>query len=104
MILEEARKLREMAGFYHYPEAPVATHFAAGSRCFFSRYSAPTSNPDDLEAEAERKLILADAKNLKVLSCPPMQRRPDATTLPALLLPSKKMKTSKRNASASWKR
>ena len=68
MILEEARQLREMAGFYHHPEAPVATHFAAGSRCFFSRYSAPTSNPDDLEAEEERKLILADAKNLKELA------------------------------------
>jgi hypothetical protein len=68
VILEEARQLREVAGFYHYPEAPVASHFAAGSRCFFSRYSAPTSNPNDLEVEAERKLILTDAKNLKELA------------------------------------
>ena len=65
IILEEARKLREMAGFYYHPEAPVASDATACARCFFSRYSAPVSDP---EAEEERQLILADAKNLKELA------------------------------------
>jgi len=68
MILEEARQLRKMAGFYHHPEAPVASDATACARCFFSRYSAPVSDNDELEDEAERKLILADAKDLKELA------------------------------------
>jgi hypothetical protein len=65
-ILEEARKLREMAGYYHHPEAPVVSDATACARCFFSRFSAPVSDPD--EVEEERQLILADAKNLKELA------------------------------------
>jgi hypothetical protein len=66
MILEEARELREVAEYYHHPEAPVASHFATCTRCIFSRYSAPTS--DELEIGEEREQILADAKNLKELA------------------------------------
>lgn len=67
MILEEASKLREMAGFYYHPEAPVAVDATACARCFFSRYSAPAFDSSE-EDEAERKLILADAKNLQELA------------------------------------
>jgi len=65
MILEEARQLKEMAGFYLHPEAPVASDAAACARCYFSRYSAPAASDDESEDEAARQLILADAKNLK---------------------------------------
>jgi len=67
-VREEARQLREFAGYYAYPEAPVASHFATCTRSIFSRYSAPASNPDELEVEAERDLVLADAKSLKELA------------------------------------
>jgi len=67
-ILEEARKLREMAGFYYHPEAAVSSDATACARCFFSRYSAPLSDPNELEDEGERQLILADTKNLKELA------------------------------------
>jgi hypothetical protein len=66
-IREEARQLRELAGYYAHPEAPVASHFATCTRCIFSRYSAPASDPEELE-ESERELVLADAKNLKELA------------------------------------
>jgi len=65
-ILEEARKLSEMAGMYYHPEAPVVSDATACARCFFSRYSAPVSDLD--EVEEERQLILADAKQLKKLA------------------------------------
>ncbi|VEU45059.1 unnamed protein product [Pseudo-nitzschia multistriata] len=68
MILEEARQLKEMAGFFLRPEAPVASDPTACARCYFSRYSAPTASEGELEDEMERKLILADAKNLKELA------------------------------------
>jgi len=68
MILEEAHQLLEMAEFYFHPEAPVASDATACARCFFSRYSAPTSDSEELEDEVERELVLADAKNLKELA------------------------------------
>eukprot|EP00537_Pseudo-nitzschia_pungens_P007021 CAMPEP_0172356012 /NCGR_PEP_ID=MMETSP1060-20121228/350_1 /TAXON_ID=37318 /ORGANISM="Pseudo-nitzschia pungens, Strain cf. cingulata" /LENGTH=1099 /DNA_ID=CAMNT_0013075891 /DNA_START=70 /DNA_END=3369 /DNA_ORIENTATION=- len=68
MILEEARQLKEMAGFYLHPEAPVASNAMASARCYFTRYSAPVASEDEVEDESERKLILADAENLKELA------------------------------------
>jgi len=67
-ILEEARKLRELAGFYYHPEAPVASDATACARGLFSRYSAPGSDSNELEDEEERQLVLADTRNLKELA------------------------------------
>eukprot|EP00535_Pseudo-nitzschia_heimii_P008696 CAMPEP_0197179256 /NCGR_PEP_ID=MMETSP1423-20130617/4271_1 /TAXON_ID=476441 /ORGANISM="Pseudo-nitzschia heimii, Strain UNC1101" /LENGTH=1043 /DNA_ID=CAMNT_0042629145 /DNA_START=55 /DNA_END=3186 /DNA_ORIENTATION=- len=82
-ILEEARKLRETAGYYYHPEAPVVSDATACARCFFSRYSAPVSDPDEVEAEEERMLIFADAKNLKEIAVWHMQPEKKVESLDA---------------------
>jgi hypothetical protein len=60
-ILEDARKLKEVAKFFLHPEAPVDNTYS--SRCFFDRISAP---PRISREEAnEQAAIMEDLKNLK---------------------------------------
>jgi len=63
-ILEDARKLKQVAEFFAHPEAPVVG--STGSRCFFDRPSAPERLSRE-EAD-EQAAILEDAKALKELA------------------------------------
>jgi hypothetical protein len=66
LILDEARKLRQIAEFFYCPEKPVFQDATACARCYFSRNSAPEqASSEDEEACA---LALADALNLKQLA------------------------------------
>jgi hypothetical protein len=69
MILDDARKLSEIAGHYYHPEEPVlVSDPTACARCFFSRYSAETTGSDNDDEAEQRMLIVADAANLKKLA------------------------------------
>lgn len=61
-ILEDARLLKQLAGFFLHPEEPVESSEAV-TRCFFDRASAPERVSKE-EAD-EQAAILADAKTLK---------------------------------------
>jgi hypothetical protein len=60
-ILEDARQLKEVAGWYANPSQPVKSDGFATARNFFSRPSAPEYEEDP----EERDQVLADAKELK---------------------------------------
>ena len=47
-VLEDAKLLKQMAGYYLHPEAPVAADGFATARCYFDRGSAPV-DPDLVE-------------------------------------------------------
>jgi hypothetical protein len=63
-ILEDARKLRQLAEFFLQPEKPVAVDATAAARCYFDRPSAPKPEEED----SERDRILEDLKQLKKLA------------------------------------
>jgi hypothetical protein len=62
LVLAEAMELKEVAGWYHYPEKSVTSNIAV-SRNYFTRPSAPVYEDDDEAMEHE--LILSEAKALK---------------------------------------
>jgi hypothetical protein len=62
LVLAEAVELKEVAGWYHYPEKSVTSNIAV-SRNYFTRPSAPVYEDDDEAMEHE--LILSEAKALK---------------------------------------
>merc|ERR1712176_1484928 len=61
-ILDEANKLKEVAGWYLNPEQPVKSNGFASARSYFTRHSAPEQVAEDAE---DRKQILSEAKKLK---------------------------------------
>lgn len=61
-ILDDARKLKQVAEFFLLAEKPVATDATACGRCFFERPSAEERTSGD---EMEYLQIIADAKALK---------------------------------------
>jgi hypothetical protein len=65
-ILEESRKLRQLAEFFLHPEKPVAMDATACARCYFDRPFAPEQTSPKEEEEAVR--ILADAQALKKIA------------------------------------
>merc|ERR1712176_1644753 len=60
-ILEDAKQLKEVAGWYANPEQPVKSDGFATARNYFTRPSAPEYEEDT----EERDQILAEAKALK---------------------------------------
>ncbi|KAL7569663.1 hypothetical protein ACA910_008317 [Epithemia clementina (nom. ined.)] len=72
-VLEDARSLKQMAEFYHHPEAPVKVDGCATARCYFDRASAP-EDPEMVEEKEwkdfceERRSVLQDAANLKQMA------------------------------------
>jgi hypothetical protein len=63
MILQEARKLAVMAGFYHWPEKSVTVDGTAFARCYFHRFSADET--EAMEMQEERDAVLQDIATLK---------------------------------------
>ena len=60
-ILEDAKKLRQVATYFLHPEYPVEVDSTAYARCYFQ----PTLKDDD---EEQRNMILEDMKSLKKLA------------------------------------
>merc|ERR1712174_70378 len=60
-ILEDAKQLKEVAGWYANPSQPVKSDGFATARNFFTRPSAPEYSEDAEESER----ILAEANELK---------------------------------------
>jgi len=65
-ILEDARKLKQLAVAFLHPEAPVVADGTACARCYFDRASAPEQ--ESAEDAEERVMALADAAALKKLA------------------------------------
>merc|ERR1712157_374367 len=61
-VLQEARELKEVAGWYLNPEQKVKSDAFVSARNYFTRPSAPEQVDEDNE---ERQQILAEAKELK---------------------------------------
>jgi hypothetical protein len=64
-ILDEANKLKEVAGWYLNPDQPVKSNGYASARSYFTRPSAAEHVAEDAE---ERKQIFAEAKELKEIA------------------------------------
>jgi hypothetical protein len=79
-ILTEAKKLKEVAGWYHHPEKQVVSDGFSSGRNYFTRPSAPEVDTDS----EERERILAEAKQLKKVAewyhCPEKPVEVDSTT------------------------
>jgi hypothetical protein len=65
LVLQDAVALKQYARHYLHPEHPVATDHCSFGRNYFSRFSAPEMNDEELH---ERDLILEDMKALKKLA------------------------------------
>lgn len=78
-VLAEAKKLKEVAEWYHCPEKPVRSDGFASGRNYFTRPSAPEQDRDAEDCDS----ILADAKALKKVAewyhCPEKAVEVDAT-------------------------
>jgi hypothetical protein len=79
LVLADAKKLKDVAEWYHCPEKPVAMDGFASGRNYFHRSSAPEQEMD----MAERDSILADTKALKQVAewyyCPEKAVEVDST-------------------------
>jgi hypothetical protein len=62
-VLQDARHLKQVAGWFRHPEAPVAASTAMQARCYFDRASAPERQ--SLQEMLEHEAILADVQALK---------------------------------------
>jgi len=60
-VLADAKDLKEVAGWYSFPEQPVKSDGFASARSYFSRPSAPEQEDDD----DDRMQVIAEAKELK---------------------------------------
>lgn len=65
-ILADARKLKEVASWYHHPETKVSSSVAV-TRNFFTRPSAEEEDASSMDEE-DKALVLADALALKKLA------------------------------------
>ena len=65
-ILEDAKKLKELAVAFLHPENPVKVDPTACARCYFDRPSAPEQ--EDKEEAEYRQQVLEDAAALKKLA------------------------------------
>ncbi|KAG7343963.1 hypothetical protein IV203_021971 [Nitzschia inconspicua] len=79
LVLTEAKKLKDVAEWYHCPQKPVLSDGISSGRNYFNRQSAPEEDSD----VEERDSILADAKALKQVAewyyCPEMAVEVDST-------------------------
>ncbi|KAG7371178.1 hypothetical protein IV203_019748 [Nitzschia inconspicua] len=79
LVLTEAKKLKDVAEWYHCPQKPVLSDGISSGRNYFNRPSAPEEDSD----VEERDNILADAKALKRVAewyyCPDMAVEVDST-------------------------
>lgn len=66
MILQDARKLATLAGFYQCPEKSVTVDGFAKARCYFDRFSANES--EAMGMQEERDAVLQDVAALKKLA------------------------------------
>jgi hypothetical protein len=60
--LQDARHLKQVAGWFRHPEAPVVTTGTAGARCYFDRASAPERQ--SLQDVMEQEACMADVRAL----------------------------------------
>jgi hypothetical protein len=63
-VLQDARNLKKVAGWFRHPEAPIdTTTTSVGARCYFDRASAPERL--SLEQVQEQEAVMADIMALK---------------------------------------
>lgn len=65
-ILDDAKKLKELAVAFLHPEKPIVVDPTVCARCHFDRPSAPQQ--EDLEESEYRRQVLEDASALKKLA------------------------------------
>jgi hypothetical protein len=83
-ILDDSRRLRELAGYFLQPEKPVTVDATACARCLYSRYSAPEQTTFEDTEEASR--ILSEAQQMKKLAVDYLQpEQPVVTSDPCAM-------------------